>query len=163
MEWFREIKTLILVFLLQVLLFNHLQIGSWGFPMIYILFLLNLPVRIPRWAEMLIGVGIGLLMDVWYSSLGVHLAACVAVTFLRPILLNNMVQNIERIKDNVCSRTIGAREYTKCTVFLTLIHHFTVYLLEAWSLQNWWVILLQTAISSSMTLIIILGYDRLNN
>jgi hypothetical protein len=36
-------------------------------------------------------------------------------------------------------------------------------LLEAWSLQNWWIILLQTAISSSMTLIIILGYDRLNN
>ena len=95
MEWFREIKTLILVFLLQVLLFNHLQIGSWGFPMIYILFLLNLPVRIPRWAEMLIGVGIGLLMDVWYSSLGVHMAACVAITFLRPIFLNNMVQNIE--------------------------------------------------------------------
>ena len=163
MEWFREIKTLILVFLLQVFLFNHLQIGSWGFPMIDILFLLNLPVRIPRWAEMLIGVGIGLLMDVWYSSLGVHMAACVAITFLRPIFLNNMVQNIERIKDNVCSRTVGAREYTKCAVFLTLIHHFTVYLLEAWSLQNWWVILLQTAISSSMTLIIILGYDRLNN
>jgi hypothetical protein len=46
MEWFREIKTLVLVFLLQVLLFNHLQIGSWGFPMIYILFLLNLPVSL---------------------------------------------------------------------------------------------------------------------
>jgi hypothetical protein len=112
---------------------------------------------------MLIGVGIGLLMDVWYSSLGVHMAACVMITFLRPIFLNNMVQDIERIKDNICSRTIGAREYTKCVVFLTLIHHFTVYLLEAWSLQNWWIILLQTAISSSMTLIIILGYDRLNN
>ena len=163
MEWFREIKTLVLVFLLHVLLFNHLHIGSWGFPMIYILFLLNLPVRIPRWAEMLIGVGIGLLMDVWYSSLGVHMAACVMITFLRPIFLKNMVQDIERIKDNICSRTIGAREYTKCVAFLTLIHHFTVYLLEAWSLQNWWIILLQTAISSSMTLIIILGYDRLNN
>ena len=131
--------------------------------MISILFLLNLPVRIPRWAEMLIGVGMGLLMDVWYSSLGVHMAACVMIAFLRPIFLNNMVQDIERIKDNVCSGTIGAREYTKCVVFLTLIHHFTVYLLEAWSLQNWWIILLQTAISSSMTLIIILGYDRLNN
>ena len=163
MEWIKQIVRLIVVVLLQVLLFDHLQIAGWGFPMVYVLFLMNMPVQIPRWAEMLIGVGIGLLMDVWYSSLGVHMAACVMITFLRPIFLKNMVQDIERIKDNICSRTIGAREYTKCVAFLTLIHHFTVYLLEAWSLQNWWIILLQTAISSSMTLIIILGYDRLNN
>ena len=83
MEWIRQIGRAILVVLLQVLLFNHLQIGGWGFPMVYVLILMNLPVQIPRWAEMLIGVAVGLIFDVWNSSLGVHMAACIAFSFFR--------------------------------------------------------------------------------
>ena len=129
--------------------------------MVYILFLINLPAKTPRWAEMLIGFAVGLLMDIWFTSLGVHIAACVAISFLRPILLHNLVQEIERVSGDVCSLSIGRVEYVKCAVILTLIHHFIVFALEAWSLQNWWIVLLQTIISSIMTLIVILGYDML--
>ncbi len=129
--------------------------------MVYILFLINLPAKTPRWAEMLIGFIVGLLMDIWFTSLGVHIAACVAISFLRPILLHNLVQEIERVSGDVCSLSIGRVEYIKCAVILTLIHHFIVFALEAWSLQNWWIVLLQTIISSIMTLIVILGYDML--
>lgn len=161
MEWIREIGRLLLLVALQVLLFDHLHIAIWGFPMVYILFLLNLSPRLPKWAELLIGCSVGLLMDVWYSSLGIHMAACVAIAFVRPILLANMVQDVERIKDNVMGRTIGTAEYTKCVVLLTIIHHFIVFALEAWSWSQWWIVLLQTLISSTMTIIILLGYDRL--
>ena len=161
MEWIREIGRLLLIVVLQVLLFNHLHIAIWGFPMVYILFLINLSPRVPRWAELLIGCIVGLLMDVWYSSLGVHMAACVAIAFIRPILLSNTVQDIERIKDNISIQTIGRIEYTKCVVILTVMHHFIVFTLETWNIQFWWMILLQTLISSIMTLCIILGYEYL--
>lgn len=161
MEWIRQIGRLVLLLALQVLLFNHLQIAGWCFPMVYVLFLINLPAQLPRWGEMLIGFVVGLLMDVWFNSLGVHIAACVAIGFLRPLLLSNLVQEIERVKDDVCSRSIGRVEYIKCAVLLTVIHHFIVFSLEAWSLQNWWVVLLQTVVSSAMTLVVILGYDFL--
>jgi hypothetical protein len=72
-----------------------------------------------------------------------------------------MVQDVERIKDNVMGRTIGMAEYTKCVVLLTVIHHFIVFALEAWNWSQWWIVLLQTLISSTMTIIILLGYDRL--
>lgn len=161
MEWIRQIGRLVLLLALQVLLFNHLQIAWLGFPMVYVLFLINLPAQLPRWGEMLIGFAVGLLMDVWFNSLGVHIAACVAVGFLRPLLLGNLVQEIERVKDNVCNRSIGRVEYIKCAVILVVIHHFIVFALEAWSLQNWWIVLLQTIVSSMMTLTVILGYDFL--
>ena len=161
MEWIRQIGRLVLLLALQVLLFNHLQIAWLGFPMVYVLFPINLPAQLPRWWEMLIGFVVGLLMDVWFNSLGVHIAACVAVGFLRPLLLGNLVQEIERVKDNVCSRSIGRAEYIKCAVILVVIHHFIVFSLEAWSLQNWWIVLLQTVVSSVMTLAVILGYDFL--
>lgn len=161
MNIIKEIGRLLLVFALQVLLFDHLHIGSLGVLMIYILFLINLPVRTPRWAEMLIGFGVGMLMDIWHSSLGIHIAACVALTFVRPILLTNTIQDVERIKDNLSIQNIGRADYTKCAVLLTILHHFIVLSLEMWNIHLWWMVLLQTLISSAMTLCIILGYEYL--
>ena len=161
MKFLQEIGRLLFIFVLQVLLFDHLHIGSWGIMMIYILFLINLPIRIPRWAEMLIGLLVGIMMDVWHSSLGIHIAACVALSFVRPLLLTNAVQDIERIKDNISVQTIGRIEYTKCAVILTIMHHFIVFSLETWNIQFWWIVILQTLISSAMTLCVILGYEYL--
>ena len=161
MEWIKEIGRLLLILALQVLLFDHMHIGIWGFPMMYILFLLNLSPRTPRWLELLIGCGVGLIMDIWHTSLGIHMAACVAIAFLRPILLANFVQDIERVKGNVSSRTIGTIEYLKCLTLLCTMHHLIVFSLEAWSWQQWWVVILQTAISSLLTIVIIGGYDRI--
>lgn len=157
----KEIGRLLLLFALQVLLFDHLHVGHWGIAMVYILFLLNLPVRIPSWAEMLIGLVVGLMMDIWHSSLGIHIAACVALSFARPLLLNQAVQDVERIKDNMSFQTIGRIEYTKCVVILTILHHFIVFTLESWNLAFWWIILLQTIVSSIMTLCFILGHEYL--
>lgn len=159
MEWIRQIGRAVLVILLQVLLFNHLQIAGWGFPMVYILILMNLPVQVPRWVEMLIGAVVGLVFDLWSSSLGVHIAACVAFSFLRPLLLNNVIQDLERVKGEICFACIGRIEYTKCFVILTLVHHLIVFALEAWSWQNWWMVIVQTLISSGLTILIVLGYE----
>ena len=87
MEWIKQIVQALVIVLLQVLLFDHLQIAGWGFPMVYVLILMNLPVQIPRWLEMFIGAAVGLIFDIWSSSLGVNMAACIAFSFLRPILL----------------------------------------------------------------------------
>ena len=35
MEWIKQIVQALVIVLLQVLLFDHLQIGGWGFPMVY--------------------------------------------------------------------------------------------------------------------------------
>ena len=158
MEWIKQIVQALVIVLLQVLLFDHLQIGGWGFPMVYVMILMNLPVQIPRWLEMLIGAVVGLVFDVWCSSLGVNMAACIAFSFLRPILLGNVLQDVERVKGEVCSRSIGRIEYVKCLVFLVLTHHLMVFALEAWSWSNWWMVLVQTLISSVLTILIIVGY-----
>ena len=161
MEWIRQIVQLVVVVLLQVLLFDHLQIAGWGLPMVYVLFLMNLPVHVPRWVEMLIGAIVGLVFDVWHSSLGVNMAACVAFSYLRPIILGNLIQDLERVKGEVCSASIGRIEYVKCMSILTVVHHLLVFSLESWSWYNWWIVLLQTLLSSVLTILIIMGYDIL--
>lgn len=159
MEWIKQIWRLLILVLLQVLLFDHLQIVGWGFPMVYVLFLMNLPIQIPRWAEMLIGGAIGLFFDLWNSTLGVHIAACVTFSYFRPILLSRFTQDVERVKGQICSQSIGRVEYIKCIAILTVIHHLMVFALEMWSWSNWWMVIVQTLISSILTILIIIAYD----
>jgi rod shape-determining protein MreD len=120
---------------------------------------MNLPANTPRWAEMLIGAVLGLIFDVFNTSLGVNMAACVAFTFIRPIILAHLVQDLERVKGEVYIRSIGTIEYIRTLVFLTVLHHLMVFSLEAWSLHNWWMVIIQTLLSSLMTLTIIIGYN----
>ena len=87
------------------------------------------------------------------------MAACVAFCYLRPILLGNLIQDLERVKGEVCSASIGRIEYVKCMSILTVVHHLLVFSLESWSWHNWWIVLLQTLISSVLTILIIMGYD----
>jgi hypothetical protein len=108
---------------------------------------------------MLVGTLVGLIIDICNNSLGVHMAACVALAYLRPIILKKMVQDVERIKGEICSRSVGGIEYLKCIVLLTILHHLMVFGLEAWSIQNWLLIVLQTLCSSFLTILLLLGYD----
>ncbi len=159
MEWIKYILKAIIILVLQVLIFDRLHIQVWGYPMVYVLLLLILPTQLPRWVEMLIGMIVGLIMDVCNNSLGVHMAACVAISFWRPILLKKSSQDIERIKGEISSLNIGMIEYMKCALILVMTHHFMVFMLEAWSLHNWWMIILQTLLSSILTLLAIFGYE----
>jgi rod shape-determining protein MreD len=159
MKWIKIILTTIIVILLQVTIFNRLQINGWGYPMVYILLLLNIPPQNPRWIEMLVGTLVGLIIDICNNSLGVNMAACVALAYLRPIILKKMVQDVERIKGEICSRSVGGIEYLKCIVLLTILHHLMVFGLEAWSIQNWLLIVIQTLCSSFLTILLLLGYD----
>ena len=159
MKWIKIILTTIIVILLQVTIFNRLQINGWGYPMVYILLLLNIPPQNPRWIEMLVGTLVGLIIDICNNSLGVNMAACVALAYLRPIILKKMVQDVERIKGEICSRSVGGIEYLKCIILLTILHHLMVFGLEAWSIQNWLLIVLQTLCSSFLTILLLLGYD----
>ena len=161
MEWIRGIGKLILVLLLQVLLFDHLHIGIWGFPMMYVIFLLNLPSNLAKWAELLIGFLVGLIIDICHTTLGIHIAACVAISFLRPILLQHLVQDIERINDNITGNIIGIAGYVRLSIILIVIHHLIVISLETWNLELCWMVILQTLVCTLLTSIVILGFDRL--
>lgn len=159
--WIENILRYLLLFMLQILLINHLQLLGVCHPCIYILFLLALPVSLPRWAELLIGFGTGLIMDIFCDSLGVHAAACTLIAYLRPLIIRKLVQENERITGTPDSGTFGHLTYIKYVVLLTLIHHTAVFCLAAFSWHNWWLTLLQIVVSSIVSIGLILGYDLL--
>lgn len=151
----------LLCLLMQMMLFNRLWLLGVCHPYVYILCLIALPLRLPRWAEMLVGAATGLVMDTICSSPGVHMAACALIAYIRPALITSLVQEPERVVQDISSAIIGRTEFLKVVVLLTLIHHTAVFMLDAWSLNAWWLTVLRIVCSSAATIALLLSYDRL--
>ena len=147
--------------LLQVLLFDQLQLWGVCHPYIYILCLLMMPITLPHSVDMIIGAGVGLIMDTCCNSLGVHMAACILLMFIRPYLIGAIVNDKDRLNEQLTLRTLGMEALIKYVVIMVLIHHLTVFSLAAWSWAHIGFVLLETLVSSILTMCIILGYNIL--
>ena len=159
MEWTKQFGRYIIVMLLQVLLFDQLQLWGACHPYIYVLCLLMMPITLTHSLSMIIGAVAGLVMDIFCNSLGVHMAACILIMFIRPYLIGAIVNDKDRLNEQISLRSIGMEALIKYVVILVLVHHLTVFSLAAWSWSHMGFVLLETLISSIVTILIIIGYD----
>lgn len=161
MDWTKQLGRYVLVMLLQVLLFNQLQLWGACHPYIYILCLLMMPITLPHSVDMIIGAVVGLIMDVFCNSLGIHTAACILLMFIRPYVLGGLVNDKDRLNEQISSHAIGMEAMIKYVVILVIIHHLTVFLLGAWSWHHIGFAVLETVVSSIVTIAAIIGYNAL--
>ncbi len=161
MDWIKQIGRYIVVMLLQVLLLDQLQLWGACHPYLYILCLLMMPITLPHSVSMVIGAAVGLVMDVFCNSLGVHTAACILLMFIRPYLIGVIVNDKDRLNEQISLRAIGMEALIKYVVILVLIHHLTVFLLAAWSWAHIGFVLLETLVSSLITISLIIAYNAL--
>jgi rod shape-determining protein MreD len=147
--------------ILQVLLFDQLQLLGVCHPYIYILCLLMMPITLPHSADMFIGAAAGLIMDVFCNSMGVHTAACILIMFVRPYLIGALVNDKDRLNEQISLRALGMEALLRYVVIMVVIHHLTVFLLAAWSWAHIGFVLIETIVSSIITISIIIGYNAL--
>lgn len=163
MLWLRQIGRWIIAMALQVLLVSQLQLWGMCHPFIYILPLLLMPITLPQWINMLLGLAAGLVTDVFCNTLGIHMAACVLLMFLRPYFIRLWANDAERITGEITPLSIGTAAFVKYVIVLVVLHHAAVFLLTAWSFHWWWQTLLTILISSTLTVLLLLGYTFLTN
>ena len=161
MDWTKQLGRYIAVMLLQVLLFDQLQLLGVCHPYIYILCLLMMPITLPHSVDMIIGAIIGLVMDVFCNSLGIHTAACILLMFVRPYLIGAIVNDKDRLNEQISLHAIGMEAMLKYVILLVVLHHLTVFALGAWSWQHIGFVILETLVSSTVTILVIMGYNVL--
>lgn len=161
MDWTKQLVRYIIVMLLQVLLFDQLQLWGVCNPYIYVLCLLMLPITLPHSVDMVIGAIVGIIMDIFCNSLGIHMASCILLMFIRPYLIGAIVSDKDRLNEQISTRTLGLEGMVKYVVILVLLHHLTIFTLAAWSWHHIGFVLLETLVSSIVTILIIIGYNAL--
>lgn len=77
----------IVLFLLQVLLFNYVAIGIGLIPFVYILILLVLPIDIHRVLPLIFAFVFGFFIDVFNDTMAYNTGAFVFIAFARPWIL----------------------------------------------------------------------------
>ncbi|MFN3939504.1 MAG: hypothetical protein ACK4IY_02880, partial [Chitinophagales bacterium] len=150
---------LILLVAFQVLVLNNLQVGLFIHPYIYFMFLMTLPFATPQWVSMLLAAAIGLVIDMFNNTPGMHMAACVFIAFIRPAILKALtpVTGYENV-ENPSIVKLGAAWFFIYTIVMVLIHHAAYFFIEIFSLKHLRFTLFNIALSSIFSTILILVF-----
>ena len=120
-----------------------------------------MPITLSHSADMIIGAVVGLIMAIFCNSLGVHTAACIFIMFIRPYLIGAIVNDKDRLNEQISLRALGMEALLRYVVILVVVHHLIVFLLAAWSWAHIGFVLAETIVSSLVTISVIIGYNAL--
>jgi rod shape-determining protein MreD len=106
---------------------------------------------------MVLGFGVGITMDLFSNTPGVHAAACVLLGYMRPYLLNLFFQqNIKELGDTVPTLfRMGFRSFLLYILFALVVHHLFFYIIQIWSFKNILLIFCKTLLSTMLSIILI--------
>jgi hypothetical protein len=127
-------------------------------PLIYFVFILWLPFTIGRSTLLLVAFGTGMAMDFFTKTPGMQAAACVFIAYLRPFLINILIpqQGVEFNYREPSVTSLGLIPYATYVALLTLLHHFVLFLIQAFQFGNFWYLILKTLGSAVISLLLIL-------
>src|SRR5690606_11663236 len=143
--YLRNFLRFIILIGIQVLLLNKIHLRWWasppGFPSfvpyIYPLFILILPIATPVWFVLISGFVLGLSVDMFMNTPGVHGAATVFMAFCRILVLKTILPRklYEYRGAAPSAQTMGWVPYLTYAAILLLLHHIVYFLLEMWNLS----------------------------
>ncbi len=151
----------LLFWLMQVLLFREIELRSgWLYVQwfIYPLFVLWLPVRTPGPVVILLSFLLGLLVDVFYHSPGVHASALTGMGFLRSFVLSQLEpREGYQVQGSPTAAQYGLGWFIRYSGILMFLHILFYNISDFFTLYYWKDILLHTlwSFGASMGLILI--------
>lgn len=129
----KNIVRFALFILIQVYVLHHIpSLHRFITPYLYFLYILWLPFNMSRFSLMVIAFGLGLTLDYFLNSPGIHAAPCVLIAYVRPFLINLLISQ-EGAEQNYASPSIvsmGWAPYATYAFVLTLLHHGYLVFLE---------------------------------
>lgn len=148
--------------LLQVLLVDNMDLGDYFNAFPYVYFLLTLPVNIGQVWLLLIGFMLGLTMDLFTGTGGIHAAACTLIAYYRPFLLRAQSPREGFELHAVPNVSLyGFGWFAGYAALLVGIHHTVLFFLEVFRLTDFFHTLLKVILSGAMTVVMILLIETL--
>ena len=141
--------------LAQVLVLNQVQLSGYLNPFIYILFVLLLPLSTPRYLLLILAFMIGLAVDVFSNSLGIHAAATVFIAFIRPFVIRSISNREEDRNDFPGLQQNKFSWFLSYTAIMVFAHHFILFFLEYLTFSHFFITFLRIFLSSVFSIFVI--------
>ncbi|SMG44245.1 rod shape-determining protein MreD [Marivirga sericea] len=153
---FKQILIWILFVASQILFAQNFVLYNRAFCFVYVGFLLLLPLGISRNNILLLGFLTGFIIDVFYNSLGTHMAAMTLIAFLRPIWLNAITprggyENVESpaVKD------LSLSWFLAYAMPLLFLHLAVVFFIEAGGFHMFFYVISKVFMSTLLTVFVL--------
>ncbi len=141
--------------LVQVLILNHVQFSGYINPYFYILFIMLLPLSTPKYLLLLLGFLVGLTVDIFSDSLGIHAAATVLVAYIRPFVIRVISTREEDRNDYPGLLQNKFTWFLSYVTILVFAHHLVLFYLEYFTFSHFFHTFLKVIFSSVFTIFII--------
>jgi len=152
-----QIIRFIVLVLFQVLVINHIRLGGYVHPYIYLIFIMLLPFNTPKWQLLVLGFLLGLTIDLFTGTPGLHAGATTLMTFCRPSIIKLVSgnQKFENVQEPNLRQLDGIWifRYVLCMV---LVHHFALFFLESFSVYLIGQVLLRILLSVPVSIFLIM-------
>lgn len=148
-----NIARFILLLAVQVVIFNNINFFGYINPYPYVLFILLYPVNGNKFNLLLASFTIGIVMDMFCNSGGVHATASLLLAYLRPTFFKfafGLSYEYQTVKIN--DRLTPER--FSFIVISIITHHFILFLLEVFSFGLIIDVFIRTLLSSIFTILI---------
>jgi rod shape-determining protein MreD len=150
---FVNIFRFIILLSLQITIFNNMNFLGYISPFPYILFIILYPVNGNKSGLVLASFFLGLILDIFSNSGGIHTTASIILAYYRPHLfkfafgLSYEYQTVKLID-------VLSPERFSFILFSVLLHHIVLFLLEAFQVSFLLDVLIRTILSSIFTIIL---------
>jgi hypothetical protein len=154
-----NIVRFIALILVQVLLLNHINFLGYINPYIYPLFILVFPLTGNKGLLIFLSFILGLTIDMFDDSGGVHAAASVFIAWIRPVILKYSFGVSYRLN----TLKLSAAPMTKQIVYIismVFFHHLMLFSMEIFNI-NHILLILKSALFSGMFSTIIIVFSVL--
>ncbi|GHC47730.1 rod shape-determining protein MreD [Ulvibacter litoralis] len=144
----------IILVLLQVLILNNINFLGYINPYLYILFIIVFPLNGNKSLLIILSFLLGLSIDLFGNSGGIHAAACLVIAYLRPLFLKfsfGVSYEYNMVKVNKAPLT----ERITYITLMVLLHHLILFSLEIFSFSHILLLLKSTLFSSIFSIVLV--------
>ena len=125
----------------------------------YPLFVVLLPIKMKTVQSMLLAFSMGIAIDFFYSSIGIHAAALVFTAYIKPFVIHQLqIQPTTLGKRGIKIIGIEFPDFMRLMVVLTVVHNLVYFVLLAFSFSHFFHTLLLTFFSTIASLLLMLMY-----
>jgi rod shape-determining protein MreD len=155
-EVIRHIIRFLLLVFAQGLILKNVEPGYLINPFLYVLFLIQLPFETPPWIVLGIAFLLGLSIDAFYGTMGMHMAACTFIGWMRPKILRFMApRDGYEFGSQPTMQDMGRAWFVTYASLIIVFHHFALFYLEMFSFREFFHTLIRVTVSSAATLLLV--------
>ena len=159
--WIRQTLSFILLVFMQVWLFNKIHLFEFATPLLYIYFIIKLPVDMNRNWVVFLAALMGLTIDLFNFTLGLNMLAATIIAFLRFYILKLFAPR-DVFESYIPSfSTFGNLLLLRYAFLMTLLHQIILFTTESFSLFDPLSLILRVVGSTILTVLLIYALESL--